>query len=151
MRKPLLIIGLLVGIVYACNQRGKTINSLLSTGKLPTQLFSIDISKDTTLITKNGALIRIPRGALSANGNMVQLEVKEAYSMQDIIKAGLTTQSNGQPLSSGGMIYINAVGENNVRITQKISIATPTPFIEKNMQLFKGEVQGDSTIYWIAP
>jgi mono/diheme cytochrome c family protein len=151
MRKPLLIIGLLVVIVYACNQRGKTINSLLSTGKLPTQLFSIDISKDTTLITKNGALIRIPRGALSANGNTVQLEVKEAYSMQDIIKAGLTTQSNGQPLSSGGMIYINAVGENTVRITQKISIATPTPFIEKNMQLFKGETQGDSTINWINP
>ncbi len=151
MRKPLLIIGLLVIIVYACNQRGKTINSLLSTGKLPTQLFSIDISKDTTLITKNGALIRIPKGALSANGNTVQLEVKEAYSMQDIIKAGLTTQSNGQPLSSGGMIYINAVGENTVRITQKISIATPTPFIEKNMQLFKGEAQDDSTINWINP
>jgi mono/diheme cytochrome c family protein len=151
MRKPLLIIGLLVIIVYACNQRGKTINSLLSTGKLPTQLFSIDISKDTTLITKNGALIRIPKGALSANGNTVQLEVKEAYSMQDIIKAGLTTQSNGQPLSSGGMIYINAVGENTVKIMQKISIATPTPFIEKNMQLFKGEAQDDSTINWINP
>src|SRR5687768_16627210 len=132
MRKPLLIIGLLAVIVYACNQRGNTINSLLSTGKLPTQLFSIDISKDTTLITKNGALIRIPKGALSADENIVKLEVKEAYSMRDIIKAGLTTQSNGQPLSSGGMIYINAVGENNVRITQKISIATPTPFLEKN-------------------
>ena len=151
MRKPLLIIGLLMVIVYACNQSGKTINPLLSTGKLPSQLFSIDISKDTTLITKNGALIRIPHGALSANGNIIQLEVKEAYSMQDIIKAGLTTQSNGQPLSSGGMIYINAVGENNVRITQKISIATPTPFIEKNMQLFKGAVQTDSTINWTDP
>jgi cytochrome c2 len=151
MKKPLLIVGLLAVIVYACNHGGKTINSLLSTGKLPTQLFSIDISKDTTLITKNGALIRIPKGALSATGNMVQLEVKEAYSMQDILKAGLTTQSNGQPLSSGGMIYINGVGENTVKIAQKISIATPTPFIEKNMQLFKGEAQNDSTINWTDP
>lgn len=151
MKKPLLIIGLLVAIVYACNQRSKTINSLLSTGQLPTQLFNIDISKDTTLITKNGALIRIPKGALSTTGNMVQLEVKEAYSMQDILKAGLTTQSNGQPLSSGGMIYINAVGENNVRITQKIFVATPTPSLEKNMQLFKGEAQDDSTINWTDP
>jgi hypothetical protein len=151
MRKPLLIIGLLAVIVCACNQRGKTINHLLSTSKLPTQLFSIDISKDTTLVTRNGALIRIPHGALSASENRVQLEVKEAYSMQEILEAGLTTQSNGQPLSSGGMIYINAVGENNVRITRKISIATPTPFLEKNMQLYKGEAQPDSTINWTDP
>jgi mono/diheme cytochrome c family protein len=151
MRKPLLIVCLLAAIVYACNQRGKTINPLLNTGKLPAQLFSVDITKDTILVTKNGAFIRIPHGALSAGTNTVQLEVKEAYSMQQILEAGLTTQSNGQSLSSGGMIYINAVGENNVKITQKISIATPTPFIEKNMQLFKGEVQSDSTINWTDP
>jgi len=151
MRKPLLIIGLLAAIVYACNQSDKIKNPLLSTSKLASQLFSIDITKDTTLITRHGAVIRIPHGALSANGNTVQLEVKEAYSMQDIIKAGLTTQSNGRPLSSGGMIYINATGENNVRITQKISIATPTPFLNKNMQLFKGETQSDSTINWTDP
>lgn len=68
-----------------------------------------------------------------------------------MLQAGLTTQSNGAPLSSGGMIFINAVGENTVKITQKISIATPTPFIEKNMQLFKGEVNNDSTINWTNP
>ncbi|THU33511.1 hypothetical protein FAM09_25525 [Niastella caeni] len=46
--------GLLATLIYACNQSGKTFNSLLNTGKLPTQLFSIDITKDTTLVTKNG-------------------------------------------------------------------------------------------------
>jgi len=151
MRKPLLIIGLLAAIVYACNQAGKIKNPLLGTSKLRSQFFNIDITKDTTLITRHGAVIRIPHGALTTKGNTVQLEVKEAYSIQDIIKAGLTTQSNGQPLSSGGMIYINAVGENNVRITQKISIATPTSNLNKNMQLFKGEVQSDSTINWTNP
>ncbi|MBO9199000.1 MULTISPECIES: hypothetical protein [Niastella] len=100
MRKSLLIISLLAGIVYACNQQDQTAPHLLSTGKLPTQVFSIDITKDTTLHTKNGALIRIPHGALSSGTNPVQLEIKEAYSMQEILKAGLTTMSNGQALST---------------------------------------------------
>jgi hypothetical protein len=151
MRKSLLVIGLLAGIVYACNQRDKTPSHLLSTSNLPTQVFSIDITKDTVLHTKNGALIRIPHGALSAAANPVQLEIKEAYTMQDILKAGLTTMSNGQPLSSGGMIYLNPVGDNKVEIKQPISIATPTPFLDSNMKVFKGEVQADSTINWVDP
>lgn len=104
MRKPLLIIGLLVAVVYACNQQGKIVNALANTSKLPSQLFTIDITKDTLLHTKNGALIRIPHGALSASSTTVQLEVKEAYNMQNMLQAGLTTMSNGKPLSSGGMI-----------------------------------------------
>jgi hypothetical protein len=151
MRKPLLIVSLLVIIIYACNQNSQFRNPFFSTGKLPAQVFSIDITKDTILVTKKGAVIRIPHGALSASINTVQLEVKEAYNIQEMLEAGLTTQSNGQPLSSGGMIYINAVGENTVKITQKISIATPTSFIEKKMQLFKGAMKNDSTINWTDP
>ncbi|AEW01778.1 hypothetical protein A4D02_07175 [Niastella koreensis] len=151
MRKSLLVIGLLAGIVYACNQRDKTASHLLSTGNLPTQVFSIDITKDTVLHTKKGALIRIPHGALSSATNPVQLEIKEAYTMQDILKGGLTTMSNGQPLSSGGMIYINPVGDNKVAIKLPISIATPTPFLESSMQLYRGEVNEDSSINWVEP
>ena len=151
MRKSLLVIGLLAGIVYACNQQDKTASHLLSTNNLPTQVVSIDITKDTVLHTKNGALIRIPHGALSSSTNPVQLEIKEAYTMQDILKGGLTTMSDGQPLSSGGMIYINPVGDSKVEIKQPISIATPTPFLDSNMKVFKGEVQADSTINWVEP
>jgi len=151
MRKPLLVIGLLAGIVYACNQQDKTPSHLLTTGKLPTQVFSIDITKDTVLHTKNGALIRIPHGALSSGTNPVQLEIKEAYTMQDILRGGLTTTSNGQPLSSGGMIYINPAGDNKVTINQKISIAIPTPYLDSNMQVFKGEVKPDNSINWTDP
>lgn len=52
MRKPLLIITLLMMVIYACNQNGLVKNPLLITGKLPAQVFSIDITKDTTLVTK---------------------------------------------------------------------------------------------------
>ena len=148
MKKPLLVIGLLIAIIYACNHGDRTIHKLLSPGKLPAQTFVIDITRDTVLTTQKGALIRIPKGALKADNKTVKLEVKEAYSMADIIKGGLTTTSNGKPLRSGGMIYINPVGDSKVTITQPISIATPTSFLDSNMQLFKGDVQSDSTINW---
>jgi hypothetical protein len=79
---------------------------ILATDKLPSQFFTINTGQDTILITSKGAVIRIPKGAISGDENTVQLEIKEAYSIEDIFRAGLTTQSNGQPLSSGGMIYI---------------------------------------------
>lgn len=151
MKKPLFVIGLLIAIIYACNHGDRTIHKLLSPGKLPAQTFVIDITRDTVLRTQKGALIRIPKGALKADNNTVKLEVKEAYSMADMVKSGLTTTSNGKPLRSGGMIYINPVGDSKVTITQPISIATPTAFLDSNMQLFKGDVQGDSTINWTDP
>ena len=148
MKKPLPVIGLLIAIVYACNHGDRTIHKLLSPGKLPAQTFVIDIRKDTTLITKKGALIRIPKGTLKADNNSVKLEVKEAYSMEDIVKGGLTTTSFGKPLRSGGMLYINPVGYNNVTIAKPISVATPAPFPDSNMKLFKGEFRSDSSLNW---
>jgi hypothetical protein len=86
MKKPLLVIGLLIALIYACTHGDRTLHKLFSAGKLPAQTFVIDITRDTVLTTKKGALIRIPRGALKADNNTVKLEVKEAYSMEDIVK-----------------------------------------------------------------
>jgi len=152
MKKTLVAGALLAIIIFGCRLTDAAIHSLLNSSRLTSQLFSIDITKDTFLLTPKGAVIKLPKGTLVATGgNIVQLEIKEAYSMQDIIAAGLTTQSNGQPLSSGGMIYINAVGENSVKIKKAIAISIPTPFIDPNMQLFKGTLNKDSTINWTDP
>lgn len=148
MKKPLLVIGLLIAIIYACNHGDRAISKLLSPGKLPAQTFVIDITRDTVLTTQKGALIRIPKGALKADNNTVKLEVKEAYSMEDIVKGGLTTTSFGKPLRSGGMLYINPVGNNNVTIAKPISVATPTPFLDSKMKLYKGEIRSDSSLNW---
>ena len=143
-RYLILLFGLFIS---ACNS-----NNLLQTDNLPTQIFKIDPKKDTTFKTQNGAIIRIPKDALQADSrSIIQLEIREAYNITQMIKAGLLTQSNGQPLSSGGMIYINAVGENNVRITKPISIAIPTSSLDPNMQLYKGNVDADGKINWTDP
>lgn len=142
---------LLAVVIFACQQTKQQINAFLTPSRLTAQLVTIDVTKDTTFLTRKGAMIKIPKGALDAGGSTtVQLEIKEAYTMQDILQAGLTTLSNGQPLSSGGMIYINPVSS-TVKITKPISIATPTPYIDPGMKLFKGVMNPDSSINWTNP
>lgn len=122
---------------------------IFSTENLPTQKFTINISRDTTIQTANGALLDIPAGSITAGAENVTLEIKEAYSLADMVKAGLTTRSNGQPLSSGGMIYINA--GDNAKIVKPIRMATPSGWLDKDMQLYKGTEGESGEINWTDP
>lgn len=134
----------------ACNSGNEAKQSL--THLLPAEYFTVDTRADTVLHTAKGALIHIPAGAISSkSGHTVELEVKEAYSIADIVKAGLFTQSNGQPLSSGGMIFINPVDHPDATIIKPIGVQIPTGFITKGMELFKGEWAKDSSINWTNP
>lgn len=141
----------LLALVISCNTGRKT-DFLLNPKDMIADKYSINIDRDTTLVTKNGALLKISKGSLATNeGNTVTLEIKEAYSIQQMILAGLTTQSNGDPLSSGGMIYINAAAGQNVTVKQAIKVAIPTNYLANNMQLFKGEQTADGKINWNNP
>ncbi len=138
-------------ILIAC-QSVATKSLLNKPGAIPADEYNIDITKDTTLQTKHGALLKIPAGSLSAgNGTMITLEIKEAYSIEQMIQSGLTTQAGDEPLSSGGMIYINAKGGQNVTIKQAIKVALPTRFLDPQMKLYKGETTSDSMINWVNP
>ena len=138
-------------IITGCNSSNKKSN-ILSTDNLPLQEYTIDVNKDTTLVTKNGAMLKIPKGALvSGSGTTVTLEIQEAYSMQQMIQGGLVTQSNGEPLSSGGMIYINAKAGQDVKITQAIKVAIPSDYLADGMQLFKGQKDENGNINWEEP
>jgi len=149
--KYIIVLLTFLALIISCNTGKKT--SLLSKpDDMIADEYVINIDKDTTLVTKNGALLKIPKGSLATdNGNTVTLEIKEAYSIQQMIQAGLTTQSNGDPLSSGGMIYINAAAGQKVTIKQAIKVAIPTNYLADSMSLFKGERTDDGTINWNNP
>jgi Cytochrome c len=129
----------------------KYATNLLSTDSLPRQQFAIDITKDTLLQTAGGAWLKIDKGTFTASTNKVILEVKEAYSMEQIIKAGLITQTNGQPLASGGMIYLNPAAGQNITVNKAFKIAVPANYLDKRMQLFKGEKNENGNINWANP
>lgn len=119
---------------------------------LPTLQFSVNVANDTTLRTPGGAVIQIPAGALQADGTgPVMLEIKEALTLQQMLIAGLVTSSNGEALSSGGMIYINAAAGRTVRITKPIKVALPSSNLQKGMELYKGVEAADGSVNWTGP
>ncbi len=152
MKKIIIAPLVLLAVIISCNT-GKNKSSIL---QMPDDIkadeYSINIDRDTTLVTKNGALLKIPKGSLSTdNGSTVILEIKEAYSLEQMMRAGLTTKANGELLSSGGMIYINAKGGQNVTIKQAIKVAIPSDYLRDSMQLFKGEKDKNGNINWANP
>ena len=116
------------------------------------ELYTIDCRRDTILHTAHGAALTIARGSIDAGGkNAVCLEIKEAYTTTDMIRYGLLTQSNGQPLSSGGMISIEPAESSAALIVRPIRIALPTNRIEQHMQRYTGVRSDKGTINWTSP
>jgi mono/diheme cytochrome c family protein len=111
------------------------------------QYFTIDNTRDTVIHTVNGALLAIARNSFSQD--KVSLKVKEAYTLPQMILAGLLTESDGRPLKSGGMIFVDAV-EKNVSLLKPLGISIPTDSVDKEMQLFTGK-EKDGKLNWEDP
>ncbi len=108
MRK-LIIICLIICLasVYACNSNTEnTASKYLNADNLTVQSFIINTAVDTNITTKQCIKISIPKGAIEAASQNVTLEIKEALSLDAMLKAGLTTQTKDGILSSEGMFYI---------------------------------------------
>jgi len=88
------------------------------------QKFQIDADSDNIITGKNGTQIFVPKNSfINADGELVtgkvDIEVIEVLSVTDFIKTNLQTVSNGQPLQSEGMLYIDAKSSG-----QQITLAT---------------------------
>lgn len=125
-------------------------NTYLKQENISSQYFEIDTRHDTTLTTRGGASIFIPKDAIIAKDkrNIVKLELKEAYTIEDILKAGLRTKSGAQVLSSGGMIYLNTA---DATLSKGINVSIPSKNVKAGMQLFEGVPATDGNIDWQNP
>lgn len=149
--KRLYCLPAIVALLFcACSQPG---TGILNPSNLSSSFITIDPLQENTLKTPKGAIIKIAANSFEVPaGTKVSIEIKEAYSMQDILRAGLVTESNGQPLQSGGMIFIGATaGKTELELLKPVKVSIPTPAYDSNMQLFKGEVRPDSSVNWIDP
>lgn len=115
-------------------------------------LVSVEVDRDTVLQTPGGVFIHIPANALETGGRAIaKLEIREALKISDIIRAGLLTQTNGQPLSSGGMVQIEVAAGQSVKIVKSIGVAVPATSINLNMQVYKGVTAGNAVTNWTDP
>ncbi len=143
---------LVCSILFSCtNKSNPNKNSVLNDSNLKQQFFDIDITKDTTLITASGCIIKIPMGSLQGASNMVKLEIKEAINLTDIFLAGLTTMAGNKPLSSAGMIYINAAEGKSLQIKKPLKVLVPTETFNTDMQVYKGVALDNGKIDWQNP
>lgn len=140
---------LVVLLLAACNRQVATRNTLITTATLESAFFTIDITKNNTITGKHGAIVTIPAGAIVGDTNMVTVELIETYSINDMIKAGLTTQSNGLPLSSEGMIYIGTGV--SAEVTRPVSVYIPTDNQRKGMLVYTGFADYEGNMNWRSP
>ena len=120
--------------------------------QLPTTAYTIDPTKDTVIKTPGGAKLKITAGTFDAGeSHSVQLEVKEAYTTDDLNKGKLSTQLGEDALSSDGVIYVNLTAGQSVSIIRPLSVSMPVKSLQKDMQMYKGQVNGEGTVIWADP
>lgn len=145
-------------VLYELNEQGNS-NWSEADKRLESQVFKLNPLCDTIIETKNGIVFSVPaKSFLNKRGEVPQqtinLEIKEAMTPSEIMKAGLSTMSNGKLLETGGMFYVNArVGEENLSIDKNnpLNANVPVNNNKKGMMLFKGERKADGSINWIDP
>ena len=149
MRKILLLLIIVCIAIIACKSNKENfVSKYLSTNNLPQQSFVINTKKDTTIKTQQGIVVKIDAGSIEAVSSTITLQIKEALSLEDILQAGLTTQTGKGILSSEGMFNICTKEESTIKKTLQIEL--PTDAIDENMQLYKG-VEKDGKIVWQEP
>ncbi|HOZ79687.1 MAG TPA: hypothetical protein PLY34_16945, partial [Ferruginibacter sp.] len=84
MKRLQLLPVLAIFLFCACSQPN---TGILKTTNLPGSFITIDPVKDNTLKTPKGAVIKIAANSFDVPaGSQVLIEIKEAYSMQDILR-----------------------------------------------------------------
>ncbi len=120
------------------------------------KFFEVNGNKDTVLTGEKGTLISVPANAFVNNQRqmvegVIKIELKEILTLPEMIFNNLPTVSNGKPLSSGGVIYINAQqnGESlSIAPHKSLYIEVPTKEKVADMNIYKGSQDEKGKIDW---
>lgn len=124
------------------------------------QTFEIDPSQENFVEGEKGTVVLVPAGAfLDKSGNIpkgkITIELAEALTVEDMLLSNLTTTSNGKPLQSGGMLYLNATTESGEQLhvdTKKpLYIEVPTDNKVGGMQAYVGIRDSVGNMNWVDP
>lgn len=126
---------------------------------LPAQTYMVTTGHDTVIETRKGIVLSIPAHAfIDKDGSpvtgQIQLTLKEALDPTDILKAGLSTRSGTQMLSTGGMFFLDARQQDrilHIDTTRPIIAQIPAAGDQAGMQLYKGRRKTDGAIDWTDP
>lgn len=119
--------------------------------------FEIKGTEETILKGKKGTSIYIPANTFQFEDGTtptqaVTIEIKECYSLTDMIFEDLQTTSKEQILETNGMVYLNAESDGkklSVKDGKAVVIGFPKKNAAKEMDLFYEVELNDSTKTWI--
>jgi len=107
MRKNILI--LISVLLFGCSTETKKLDYELIFGKQG-QEFLVANNSDFILKGEKGTVVKITKDLIHSENetDSILFVLKEFYSLSDMIKAGLSTTSNGKLLGSKGMVFLQA-------------------------------------------
>ena len=126
---------------------------------LPALVMTIDPKADTTLLTPNGLVVDIPKGAFVDDaGRMITKPVRvtllEAIDGVDIMKAGLSTMSGDKLLETGGMFHLDAQVEGKrvgIDPAKPLTVMVPADKADPRMMLYEGVMTDEGIVDWRNP
>ncbi|MEO0041168.1 MAG: hypothetical protein RL329_616, partial [Bacteroidota bacterium] len=130
------------------------LETLFKSLALAPQVFQFNNDRDTIFVCAKGSMLTLEAGSFDLpKGSIVTLQAKEVLSKSDMLLENLTTTSNRQLLSSGGMMHVAAFYENGAPMGLKsdkaLKISIPTPNYDAKMQYFKGSrTETEQSIDW---
>jgi hypothetical protein len=130
-------------------------NRLSCIDSIPLQQFIIEGGRHQIITGLKGCSFLFPANCfvdekdLLVNGKVV-IELREVNGIEDFIKSGITTLSDGKLLASDGCFYLNAKQNNkNLKLKSNYSVYSSLPHSRKidGMQFFKGDAESND-INW---
>ena len=123
------------------------------------QYFDISLNSDTVIEGKNGTVIVFPTGSVvDEDGAVVtkdiQVELAEAYSVEEMLLSNLMTTSNGELLETDGMFYLNLTQKGKqlfIDTDNPIRIEIPTQNKKQGMSIYEGIRDENGNMNWVNP
>lgn len=120
-----------------------------------TELFKIDITRDTIVTTSKGSKIEIPAYSIDIEGleddiESVNFRIEEAFETNEMVISNLSTETTKNLLLSDGMIKVEAEYRNkplNLFSDKQITISLPTTAgIDTQMNLYTQDTNRESWV-----
>ncbi|WP_051568543.1 energy transducer TonB [Crocinitomix catalasitica] len=120
---------------------------------LDQQFFDLNTKRDTVIETAGGAVIFVPANSFDTDLNEVNFLVQEALKVEDILLAGLSTETmEGDSLESGGMLYFDAFAKDKrIGLRNDLIVDIPAYTDKPEMMFYDGKKMDNGEIKWTNP
>ena len=120
----LIFLSLFMILIISCQRQSTSTTGIFNKENLPTVLFTIDNSKDTTIVTASGMRLFILKNSFQNEKNaIVKLSnVQRSICLRRYCFGGLSNEG-GKPLESSGMFFLEATNEAEQILTLKTTTA----------------------------